>query len=70
MVLCLQSEIKEGADYVRLDPVLPEARQLLPVKAGTALWEAQDEFFSRVLMVVGGDGHIWLRQRRVLPNAA
>lgn len=45
VVLCLQSKIKGGADYVRLDPALSEASQLLPVKAGTALWEAQDEFF-------------------------
>lgn len=53
VVLGLQSKIKDGADYVRLDPALSEASQLLPVKAGAALWEAQDEFF---LCFDGGGG--------------
>lgn len=42
--LCLQSKIKEDVDYARLDPALSEASQLLPIKAGAALF-FQTSFF-------------------------
>lgn len=68
MEVCLQSKIKDGADYVRLDPALSEASQLLPVEQ--LCGKPEMSFFSHVLMVVGGDGQIWLRRSWVSPCAA